>query len=164
MIIYLRKPISLSRINIQHLLNQILKLCADKLRKLILSRQYLFVQFCSIGIFKWQVSTDHRKQNDSARPDIHFQAIVLLAWNHFRWSVARRPTGCLQKLTWFVSIAEPKINDFQGILPVNQQILRFEVAMNNIQFMNISDATYNLLEKSTCLCLGQFVLLNYIVK
>jgi len=50
------------------------------------------------------------------------------------------------------------------MLPIYQQILGLKIAVDNIKFMNIRDATDNMLEEFTSLLFLQFGLFNNIVK
>lgn len=73
---------------------------------------YLLIQFISVRIFKWQISAHHRKQDDAATPHVYLGSVIGVAFDHFRSSVAGRATCSFQKLTFLISIAEAKINQF----------------------------------------------------
>ncbi len=57
---------------------------------LIVTGKNFLKQCVSFSIAEGQMSTDHRKENNPAAPNIHEHWIVgVLALNHFRGSVAR---------------------------------------------------------------------------
>ena len=64
-----------------------------KLRILNFPRNNFFIQIQIINIIKRQISTDHKKQNNSRCPKINTQTIVIFSLQHFRRSKTRRATS-----------------------------------------------------------------------
>ena len=120
MVVDLSDAVSLCGVDVQHLLYQILEVLAYKIREHEVSRKNLRVEFGSVVVLEGQGAADHGEEDDSARPDVHLQAVVLLAADHFGRGVAGRPAGSLEQLSRLVGVAEPKIHNLQGILPVDQ--------------------------------------------
>lgn len=164
MIVYFRKTVSFGRIHIEDLLNQVLKFLTDKVGHLILARKDLFVELSGVGIFKWQIPAYHRKENDASGPDIYFQPVVFLAGNHLGRGVAGRSTRSLQQLSWLVCIAESEVYYFEAVAPVQQQVFWLQVAMDDIQLVEVRHTTDDLFEETTGLCLGQLVLSDDMVE
>lgn len=90
--------------------------------------------------------------------------MVFLAGDHLGRSIARTSTGSLQHLIFLIRVRQPKINNLQRILPINQQILRFQISVNYIESMQISNPTDNLLEIPACLLLINFSMLDNIIE
>lgn len=51
----------------------------------------------------------------------------------------------------FVSVAEPKIHNLEPVLPIDQQVLRLQVAMHDIELMEVRDAADDMLEEPASL-------------
>ena len=62
--------------------------------KSVLCVQYFLVQVWGFLVFKWKEATEHCVQHNSARPEVTHQAIVPVAGDHLRGSIARRATCC----------------------------------------------------------------------
>lgn len=118
----------------------------------------------SVAVLEGQITADHREENHSAAPDVDLETCVLLARDHFRSCVTGRSTGSLQHFSRFVSIAQPKVYNFHPVFPVNQQVLRLKVAMDDTQFMNVVDAADDVFEESASFLLLQFALLDNVIK
>jgi len=58
------------------------------------------------------------------------------------------------KSTFSVSIAEAEVYEPNSFVVSDQQILRLEVTMDNVEAVNVLDAAYDLLKDSTCLFFG----------
>lgn len=86
------------RVDIQYSSQNAFGFLRKILRQMEISREYLFIQFVGILIFEGQITAQHCKENDPARPDIDSAAFVLLPCDHLRRSVARRTAGSLQLL------------------------------------------------------------------
>lgn len=65
------------------------------------------------------------------------RAVVALACDHLGCCVAGAATGCLERLTRFVRVAESKIDDFDVHVVVEEQVLWFEIAMHDIEFVQV---------------------------
>jgi len=63
-----------------------------------------------------------------------------------------------------VGIAEPKINQLQIVLVVEQQILGLEISVNDAQLVQVLDRALDLLEELARLLLGQLLLLDDVVE
>lgn len=88
---------SLLRRKHQQLRNKIPRLGTHMIGYFIVTGHYLFEQSVSVSIAEGQVSADHSEQNNSATPYINEHWIIcVFCLNHFRGSVAGRPTESLQ--------------------------------------------------------------------
>ena len=63
-----------------------------------------------------------------------------------------------------VGIAEPKINQLQIVLVVEQQILWLEISVNDAQLVQVLDRALDLLEELARLLLSQLLLLDDVVE
>jgi len=63
-----------------------------------------------------------------------------------------------------VGIAEPKINQLQIVLVVEQKIFGLEISVNDAQLVQVLDRALDLLEELARLLLGQLLLLDDVVE
>ena len=63
-----------------------------------------------------------------------------------------------------VGIAEPKINQLQIVMVVEQQILGLEISVTDAQLVQVLDRALDLLEELARLLLGQLLLLDDVVE
>lgn len=92
------------------------------------------------------------------------QPTVTFASNHLRSSIARATTCCLQCLILFVSVGQAEVNDFDVVFVVQQQILRLQIPVADLDLMNVLNTRYDLLEELAALLLLQAFPLHYIVE
>ena len=87
-------PISFSRIHCKYFWKNVLRILRKCFWDLVLPRQYLLVKFGSFRVFKGQATTEHSIQDNPTAPYIHHNGLIsIFAFDHFRRSVARRPTS-----------------------------------------------------------------------
>ena len=89
---------TLCRVCIKDFCNQISAVRADEIRDSVVSVQDFLVQHVSFWVFKRQISADHSVEDDTTRPDVGGQAMVVLTGDHLRRSIARTATRRLQGL------------------------------------------------------------------
>ena len=82
-------------VRIENSFDKIFAVFAYEFWNCVVSIEDLFVEHISLGIFEWQVATDHGIEDDSATPDVSRQTMVLLSSNHFWSRIAWTSTGCL---------------------------------------------------------------------
>ena len=113
------------------------------------------IEFGSFRILKGKTATQHGIQDNATTPNINHNSLIpIFALNHFRGSITRRSTSSLKFLILSISIRKSKFNNPNGLVIVDKQILRFQISMNNVKFMNIFDASDDLLEDFTSLTFG----------
>lgn len=66
--------------------------------------------------------------------------MVLLSSNHLRRSVARTTTGCLESFVLLIDVRQSEVDDFDVIVIIKKQVLRFQVSMADFDFVNVIDA------------------------
>jgi len=111
---------SLGWICVENLLNEVATIITDKLRNRVISVQDLFVKNIGLWVLKRQVPAYHGIQNDTTRPNICCQTMVLLASNHFWSCVARTATSSFQSLARSISIWKTKIDNLNVVIVVHQ--------------------------------------------
>lgn len=147
MLLHLLNADALGWINSQYLTDEILQLDGNVARYRVLSIQNLAVQFGSVLVLEGKETAYHSEENDSSTPHIHHDGFIRrLPLNHFRSGIARRPASSPQPLLRLVSIGQSKIDNPDGLIVIDEAVLQFEIAVHNPQFMNIFDATDDLLE------------------
>lgn len=95
---------SLGWVSVEDPLHEVLQIQREGGRYSVVARENLFVQLVRVGIFKRQISTSHRVEDNAAGPDIRSEAVVLLAGYHFRRGVARTATRRLEHTVVSVGI------------------------------------------------------------
>ena len=75
------------------------------------------------------------------------QAVISLPSNHLGSSVAWRSARSLQLLTLFVSIRKTKVNYLQVFFIVEQNILRFDIPMNEVPVVDVFDPADHLVDE-----------------
>ena len=63
--------------------------------------------------------------------------MVPFASNHFWGRVARAATCSLQLFAFFVKVRQPEINELHIVIVVQQQILWFQVSVDDAQFVDV---------------------------
>ena len=81
-------------------------------------------------------------------------------FTHLRSGVARAAARCLQRRPWLVEVAQSEVDDLQGLIVVDEQVLRFQVPVADAQLVNIVDARNELLEVLAGLLLLQLLVLH----
>ncbi len=77
----------------------------------------------------------------TVRPSYFLPAII---WEcdvgtYLRSRVAGRATGGFQSLAILVGVAESEVDDLDRVVVVEQQILGFQVAMHDVQLVDVLD-------------------------
>lgn len=73
--------------------------------------------------------------------------MVALSCNHFWGSVAGRTACRLQSLPRLVSVTQTEVNDLDVLVVIKKEIFRLEVTMDNVQLVQVLDASDDLVEK-----------------
>jgi len=93
--------------------------------------------FVFLGLLKWENSLHDDEQNDTCGEDVDLTAIVLFAFLYF-WSHVRHCSSIgLQFVDLFVS-GEAEIGNFKVDLVINQDIFKFQVAVNHVFALHVT--------------------------
>ena len=122
----------------------------DKARYQIIAVQNLFVEFVSVWIFKWQITTRHCVQDDPAAPYIRYKSLIAFASYHFWSCIAWTTASCFECLSVLVGVWKTKIDYFYVASIIQEQVFRFQISVTYAHLMNIFDPWYYLLEKFAC--------------
>ena len=156
--------VSLGWIRVEDLLDEVSARFADDARNKVVATQYLLVQLARVWILERQVAARHSVQDDASRPDVRVQTMVSLAGNHLGSSVAWRAARSLQCLTLAVHVRETEVHDLYVVLVVEQQVLRFQVAMADLDLVDVLDTGDYLLHEATRLLFLQALPLDNVVE
>ena len=66
--------------------------------------------------------------------------MILLSSYHFRCSIARRATSCLQRGASFIHVAEAEVNNLEGKIVIQEQVLGLQVSMADSTLVDVLDA------------------------
>jgi len=100
------------RVCVQHLLKHFLSIAADKARYLEFSTQNFLIKLRCVRVFEGQEATDQGKHDDATTPNVDICAKIFFASYHFRSGIAGTTTSCFKELSMAISVAEPKVNNF----------------------------------------------------
>ena len=138
---------TLCRVGIQNLFHEVFQVDWKWWWYRVITSQNLLIQFVGIWILEGKVSTCHSVENDAAGPDIRSEAVVLLAGNHLRGSIARTATSCLKESIICVGIWKAEIDDLDVLAFVEQKIFRFQISMADATAMNVLHTADHLLKE-----------------
>lgn len=111
MLLHFISSYPLQWIHRQYLTYKVLKFNRYMTWTIILSIQYLSIQFRSIFVFKGKKTTNHCKQNNSSTPNINHQRLIwMFSLNHLGCSITRWSTSSSQSLLRFICIRKTKVN------------------------------------------------------
>lgn len=140
----------LRRISHEDPRDHVLSFRREEVRQGVVGIQDLPVQIGRLLVFVRQVATEHGVEDDSARPEIGHEAVVLVAGNHlkthqnlntyFRRGIARRATGGLQIRTLFIQVAQSEVHNLESFVVIDQQVLRLQVSVADSQLVDVLDA------------------------
>lgn len=111
----IRKGISLLRIGVENFLDKVRAIPRDVFRNTVVALQNLFIQLIRVIVFKWKVAAEHGVQNDTARPYVHLEALILFARNHLRSCITWTSTRGLKPLIELIHVGEAEIDDLDII-------------------------------------------------
>jgi hypothetical protein len=75
--------------------------------------------------------------------------MLLFACYHFGCRIAWTAASCLEHLAVLVGVRQTKIHNLNLVACVQQQIFWLQVAVYDVEFVDVFDSSYNLLKKST---------------
>ena len=90
--------------------------------------------------------------------------MVPLTSDHLGRCIAGTAAGCLERRTRLVCIAESEIDDFDVHVVIEEKVLRFQVTMHDIKFVEVLDTGNDLVEKLQSLRLLNSLVLHDKVK
>ena len=102
--------ITLIRVRLENLIDQINALWRQSLWHLELATKNLLIELSRGFVFKRQVAGNHSKKNDTTGPYIDTGAVVLQSIDHLRCCVAGRATRRLEELSLLVSVTQAEVN------------------------------------------------------
>ena len=156
--------ITLIRVRLENLIDQINALWRQSLWHLELATKNLLIELSRGFVFKWQVAGNHGKKNDTTGPYIDTGAVVLQSIDHLRCCVAGRATRRLEELSLLVSVTQAEVDEPYVFLMVQKQVFRFQVSVDDAQLVQVLNTTDDLLEELACFRLFQLLLLDDVVK
>ena len=148
----------------QDLSYQVRARLTDKFWYVKLSIKYLLIQLLGFRVFKWQEATDHCIDDNATAPHVCSHCIVLLASHHFRSSITWTSACCLQWDTWLIHVTEAKVNNFDVVMVVHQQILWLQVAVTDAMLVEIVNTGQDLVQKLACILLSYSFSVHYVLE
>lgn len=146
------------RVSVEDVLQHVFSLGSDEVGTRLGPLEYLFLEGCRVWVLEGQLAADHSEHYHSSGPDIHVFSLVLLPSNHLGGRLAGTATSGLQRLSRPVGVRQPEVNDFDVVALIEQEILGLQIAMDDVQFVDVLNPLQYLLLK-----LGGFLLLDPLI-
>jgi hypothetical protein len=105
-----------------------------------------FIQFRGALVLEREIAAQHGIEHDPTAPNIDLEGRIRLLGEHFGGSVARTATSRGELFILLVEVAESEIDELDGVVLADEDVLGFEVAMCNSQGVQILDCVEQLLE------------------
>jgi hypothetical protein len=140
---------------IQDQLQQLFGIIAEEGWQFVFRLEDFLIKLLRILVFERQVAAHHRIEDDATRPDVCAQPEIPLPFDHLRRRIARTATSRLQSFSGVVEVAQPKVDDFDAVVVVEQKVFGLQVSVDNAQLVDVLDARYDLLVHLGCLLLFQ---------
>lgn len=148
----------------EHVQDQVFDFLGEEGWQLEVRFQDLLVERLGVLIFKGQVATGFRIENDACTPQVGFRTYVFFAFNEFRSCIARGATSSRQLLTRFEGVTQAKVYDLEVLEVIKQQVLRLNIPVRYSQLPQIFNARDELLEQTTGFLFLQSILRCDVVK
>ena len=157
--------VALARLRLQNLRDEVRAISGQKTGDFEFPCHYFLVKVRRLRILERQEAAHHSVEDDTAAPDIALQALVLLACDHLRSSVAGRATCRFeQPLRWLIEITQPKVHNFQRLVEIKEQVFRLQVAMADATLVDVLDARDKLLENANGSLFMQTLVLDDVIE
>lgn len=143
-IIYLFSARSLIWLSIEKLSDEILRLWWKTMSQWILGFLNLFVKICVGHAFKGEPALKHCEQENSECPNVGFLSDILCFRYDFRRHVWWSATEYFELLVFSYDDAKPKVNYFNIISRVYQNIFQFNISVHYVQVMTVLQSLCNL--------------------
>lgn len=104
--------LSFDWVSVEYLFEHISGIIADVLGTVVLASQYFFVQRRCVRVFERQVPAYHGEQDDSARPDVHIDAVLGFTCYHLWCSIAWTAACSFEHFSLFVCVAQTEVHNF----------------------------------------------------
>jgi len=115
----------------------------------------LTANFCEEGldviIFERKSTGEHDIKNNTSTPDVDLRPCIQTTSNDLGSGIIGTTAACLEKIPVLDFIGEAKISDFNIEIIIEEHVLRFQIAMDNLEAMRVFDARNELLEEAPCL-------------
>jgi len=133
--------VPLGEVNLQQIAQQILQVGAKVRGETWLAAHDLLVDLDRLISEEWRISRGHLIDQYSQRPPIH-RLVVALAENDLGREIFRRATQGPRPTLY--PLGEAKVGDLQVTLRVDQQILRLQIPVDQIEVVQVLEREYDL--------------------
>lgn len=119
-------------------MNQILSLCAHKVRHRHLPSGYPSLRHHR-RILERGFPNQELVRQDAETPQVHLLVVIILLasrLDHLRRQIVQSPTHSIPPVVWRVH-APPEIRDLDLSMDANQDILRFDIPMHDVLFVQM---------------------------
>lgn len=138
---------SVDRVNLEHGPDEPGSPRRDVSRNMKSARCDLLEKGGDVVIVKRQSTHQQHIEDYTAAPHINLGSRVQLSRNHLRSGIVGTATAGLQEIAIRHDIAQPEIGDLDVLLAVDQQVLWFQVAVNDLVSVAVFDGADDLLKE-----------------
>ena len=142
----MRDSKSISWIQLNHSSYYVLSIFAQLKWEIELSFKNQFMQIFQIRCFKGNCSAQHRIKENTQGPNVDEEAFIAFVDDDFRGEVGWGSALFLYDLTLFDYLTDTKITDLDSLLTIKQNIIQFDITMNNTSAMDMSQSISDLLK------------------
>jgi hypothetical protein len=107
-------------IRIQNLFYHVFALLGYETWYEIIAVENFLIEFASVRILKWQVSTRHGIQNDTQAPNVCGKTIITSPCYHFWSCITRTSTGSFKHLTLLVGVTQTEIHNLDVVVLIQE--------------------------------------------
>lgn len=111
------------------------------------------MQIWHIPCFEWNSPTDHSKKQNTKAPEVNTESSIALICHYFRSNVSRSAALVLNKLIFTDDFTDTEIAYFDGKIGIDQNIIKFNIPMNNGARVDMTESIHNLFEEELSLLL-----------
>ena len=131
---------TLAWVNLEHAADKVLCIRGQLLGHVELPNLDFSEEVSDVIIVKGQATREEGKEDDAAGPDVRGRAVVRQPSDNFRARVVRAPARRLEHPVVALQRCHPEIGNLDVALPVEEQVLRLEIAVADVEAVAVVDA------------------------
>jgi hypothetical protein len=112
----------------------------------------LTADFCEesldVVIFERKPTAEHDIENNTSTPNVDLRPCIQAASNDLGGGIIGTATACLEKIPVLDFVGETEIGDLNVEIIIEKHVLRFQVAMDDLETMRVLDTRNELLEEA----------------
>lgn len=99
-------------------------------------------QSLDIVVLEGQPPTEHDIKDYPTTPDVDFRSGIETTTNNLRGGIVRTAATRLEEVAILDFVGEAKVGDLDVKVVIQQDVLRLQISMDDLQFVAVLDAGY----------------------